>query len=162
MKLKTLFLLSGIIAVITFSANYAISQENLRFLGRQLVFGSTPEEFLSVYPDFHPDKDSGEEGDEAYEKIISTKYGDSSIYINTFFVKSKLYRVLIKTVTEEESKEEAEIMTELIVQFDLVKTENDNEDMGDMSAEYETGSLKASEFAGGVYQFEIIDTSIAK
>lgn len=128
--------------------------DSFLFMKRHVVFGSSIENYLSVFTEF---KENNELSNNS-ERVVSltTILADCKIDYNVYF--GDIGLIKFEMISYCSHMEDEEIIQSITKQFKLIpQKEIDDEEMpiGDIIEIYEKGKLKAEEFIGGFYKLTI-------
>lgn len=135
-------------AILVLLLNTTLSAQNFNFLDRQIVYGSSPEVFLSEFPEFKVDLElsSNEQTSVTYINNI----GDCEISFTVQFDNS--YLSSFKLSSNCTMGEDNSIIQRILNQFKFIPAKNsDDDEMGDVVEIYKKGNLTATAFIGGFY-----------
>jgi len=140
-------------AILVLLLNTTLSAQSFNFLDRQIVYGSSPEVFLSEFPEFKVDLELS--SNEQTSVIYINNIGDCEISYTVQFDKSSLSSFKLSsncTMGEDNS-----IIQSILNQFKFIPSKNtDDEEMGDVVETYKKGKLTATAFIGGFYMLTIV------
>ena len=132
----------------------SFSADGFNFLERKITFGSTTEDFLSIYPEFKITNELSSETDKTFSYTIPGIDQDHQIIFNVSFNNSGLNVFEMKSTVSDGSDQN--IINSILKQFKIIPAKkSDEEDIGDVVEEYKKGKLKAMAFSGGFFQLTI-------
>jgi hypothetical protein len=132
--------------------NNKIMSESFSFMNKDMVFGSSYEDFLKTFTEFKENNEL-KSGNEKVASYTSRPKG-CEINYNVYFGNSGLNKFEMKSNCS--SGQDEKIIKIITSQFKLIPSKDfDEEEMGDVVQTYKKGKLIATEFIGGFYQLTI-------
>jgi len=122
------------------------------FLNRDVVFGTSKENFLTTFPEFKANNEltQGQETGVTYKLTLKS----CEIEYNIYFDKSGLNK--FKMHSNCSSNVDGKYTQSILKQFKRIKSKgSDDGEMGDIMELYKKGKLRAEEFGGGLYELTI-------
>ena len=129
-----------------------VKGESFSFLNKDVVFGTSVENFLGLYTEFKMNSEL-KSGDETGATYTSRPKG-CEINYNVYFNKTGLFKFEMKSNCSSFSDEQ--YIKSILKQFKHIPVKvADEEEVGDIMETYKKGKLTATEFIGGFYQLTI-------
>lgn len=142
---KYIILLTLIILII--SANSRA--QSFKFMERDVVFGSTPGQFLEIFPEFKMNSELKADNITGYS--FTTILPDCDVIYDVLFDAGGLMQFKLTSNCNSEEKDK-HIIEPILSQFEFVPDKNlDEEVMGDVLETYKKEKLTATAFIGGFY-----------
>ena len=134
----------------------AISADSFKFLDRDIIFGSSIENFLSSYPEFKLDNQNINSTTKT--TIYTIPKNGCEISLSVEFDSTGLSKFILNSNCP--TGQDQEIINGILTQFKYIPPKKNNEeDYGDVVEEYKKGNLSASAFSGGFFILTITQSN---
>lgn len=129
-----------------------VKGESFSFMNKDIIFGTSLENFLGMFTDFKMNNELKKGGETGASYTMKIK--DCEINFNVHFDKSGLKRFEMRDNCS--NRQDEQVIKNILKQFKHIPVKvADEEEMGDIMETYKKGKLKATEFIGGFYQLTI-------
>jgi hypothetical protein len=141
------YLIFIVLIFLVISAN--LQAQSFKFMERDVVFGSTPEQFLETFPEFKMNNELKADNSTGYS--FTTILPDCEVIYDVLFDAGGLMQFKLTSNCNSEEKDK-HIIGPILSQFEFVPDKNlDEEVMGDVLETYKKDKLIATAFIGGFY-----------